>query len=223
MEEQGQPRVHILVKLWVLFHLFAITFYALPNPPEGLRAWSQADVDAKTLQFAQRPIGTDWLLIWNKKYLKDAPPLAHIGGKEIRFVDYLISTGFWQYWDMFSPNPSNWDGFVEVEVVYRDRSIKPFAYPRMKLLSIPTKYVKERYRKFLERAHSEENQWLWPVFAQRIALEAYKDPRNPPTLVRLHRRWKLVKPPDKPPSREYTDYVYYQHVVDQDLLRKQAR
>ena len=158
----------------VVFHVFAITVWALPKPSDAI------------LKGKQPPVGTDWLLYWNARYLKESMPERL----------YCATTGLWQYWDMFSPNP------------------------RMYLLPLPQKYPYERYRKFFERAHAEDYRFLWPLFAQRVALLCDTNPKNPPVKVVLRRHWRPVAPPGKIQQQNYNEYEYFTYAVDLDLLRK---
>lgn len=191
MKNAERRSVHWLVKLFVVFHLAAITLWSLPRP-------------------GTKPVGTDIVLVWNERYFR--PSAASY---------YLTATGFWQYWDMFAPNPSAWDGWVDAVVTFQDGTSLVFQYPRMKRLPPSQKYVKERYRKFLERAHAEEYQWLWPRFAQRIALEAARATGKVPHSVSLRRHWKIVQPPGRPQWPDYREFVYYEHIVDVPRLKRE--
>lgn len=182
-----------LVKALVLFHLAAIALWSLPNPPSN-------------------PVGTARLLEYTKQFKYNTFPIRW----------YVLPTGVWQYWDMFSPNPSSWDGWVDAEVEFPGGSKIIYAYPRVHDMPIVLKYFKERYRKFLERAHTEQSQWLWPTFAQRIALEVYEKYRKMPSVVSLRRHWRIVQPPDKPQPKNYQMFVYYRHIVDQRKVRELA-
>jgi hypothetical protein len=190
---------HPVVQVLVLVHLVAIISWSLPNMPRSV------------LEGRQAPVGSDHLLLFNQRYVKRSP-----------LGTYLITTGAWQYWDMFAPNPSRWDGWADAVVVFADGTEDVFRYPRMKDLSIPEKYLKERYRKFYERAGDAQNSWLWPRFAQRIALEEFLATGRMPTSVRLRKHERIVQPPGKP-QLEYSTHVYYTHVVDQDRVRREAR
>ena len=72
---------------------------------------------------------------------------------------YLIPTGFWQYWDMFAPNPANIDFYCDAEVTYADGSHRTYTYPRMYKLGIIQKYGMERFRKYYERARDDSYQY----------------------------------------------------------------
>lgn len=213
MEENSAKRVRLPVKIAVLLGILSVIIYAVPDPPGATKIWADPDVTPEQLANAPRPIGTDWLLVYNTRYLKSIPG----------FTKTIQALGIWQSWDMFSPNPSSWDGYVTADVTYRSGKVVRDLYPRMKTLSLSAKYIKERYRKFLERAHNEQNSWIWPYFAQRIAYEADNEPGNPPVRVQLHRRWRIIQPPDKPQQREYYDYVYFNYAVDPQRLRVRPR
>jgi hypothetical protein len=186
------PKTSPWIKAFVVFHVIAIVSWCIPDPPA-------------------KPVGTDHLRVLNTRYLKDSP---------IKY--YLNASGFWQGWDMFSPNPSSVDIYGTADIVYRDGTTKKYQYPRMYLLPLYDKYVQERYRKFYERACLGQYRYLWPIFAQRIALLSYTDSANPPVKVRLHKHSLTIEPPGKPQPTEYTDEMYYSHVVDQARLREDA-
>lgn len=190
-----ENRVSGWVKLLVAFHVVGITIWSLPNP--------RRPVMLGTVE----PQGADWLLYYNTAYLKDSP---------LRY--YLLTTGVWQSWDMFAPNPSNTDIWGDAEVVYKDGSMERYAYPRMYELSIPEKYLKERFRKFYERANDERYRYMWPVFAQRIAYEMNTKPGNPPVRVKLYRYKMVLDGPGKPIPEDYSRTLYYEHLVDGEAL-----
>lgn len=188
------------VKAFVLIHLICITVWAIPNPPEPV------------LNGKVAPVGSDHILVANHKYLKPFPPL----------YAYLFTTGFWQYWDMFAPNPAQTDFYGTAEVIYKDGSKKPYQYPRIFLLPIPEKYPNERYRKYFERAHLEAHTYLWPQFALRVAY-LMDDPKNPPVTVRLTRHWRPVTPPGTPEQANYNSYMYFEYAVDQRALEQMRK
>jgi hypothetical protein len=188
------------VKILVGFHVFATIVWTMPM------------VSDQVLSGKVKPAGTSWLLYWNAKYLKTLEPVKA----------YLFSTGSWQYWDMFAPDPSSTDWYGTAEVEYQDGTKRVVAYPRMYDLPIPMKYVKERYRKFYERAHDDQRPILWPSFAQRMALLGYDNPKNPPVIVRLRRHWRYVAGPGKVQAKDYDSHMYYAYAVDQARLKRAA-
>lgn len=187
------------LKVLIVLHMVAITVWTLPVPPTAVASGKVP------------PRGSDWLLLMNARYLRPMKPLQA----------YLLTTGFWQFWDMFAPNPADTDFYGDAVVVYRDGTQARYQYPRMYLLPIDQKYQKERYRKFYERAHLESNTYLWPRFAQRIAFLMTKSLANPPVTVRLSRHWLPIAAPGKKQQATYNSYQYYEYAVDEDLLKKE--
>ncbi|CAN5361551.1 hypothetical protein BH11ARM2_BH11ARM2_13310 [soil metagenome] len=196
----GAGRVPWWTKAFVLVHVVCITVWALPSQPE---AAINGNAPAR---------GSDRFLVWNVKTLK-ANPLVQ---------DYLFSTGSWQYWDMFSPNPSNQDLYGDAMVTFKDGTTKRYQYPRMYTTPIGPRYLKERYRKFYERAHLEKYAYFWRVFARRIALENFTDPNNPPVKVVLWRHWMPIAGPGEVQQKEYASFPYWTYAVQVDAIRKEA-
>lgn len=210
----AEKNAPIYTKIWVWFHLFVVTCVCLPRVPEDVSTGKR------------EPFGTEWVLVYNDKLKTLLQP-------------YTWPTGFWQSWDMFAPNPSNWEGYVSAVVFYQDGTSRAFHYPRMYDLPLGIKYFKERFRKFLERAQPTQFAWNYPFFARRIALEAWKDPGNPPIKVELWRHWYNVPPtvtfdewltslgrgplfPPNPKQPDYNHVKYFTYIVPQDELRRLA-
>lgn len=200
MAENPEKRtVHWGVQAFVLFHIFAITSWSLPKPPDrelvGLR-----DAPNKILLYNQQHVITS--------------PMKY----------YLESTGLWQYWNMFSPNPANTDVWMDAVVTYEDGVQLQYRYPRMKDLQVRKKYfemyTKERYRKFVESAHMDKNSYKWPAIAQRVAYLSYQDADNLPVMVELRRHFKIVQAPGEEQPEGHTTYSFYFYMVDQARLAK---
>ncbi len=192
--------VSVWVKLFVVFHITAITLFALPNPPAAIR------------EHRVEPGGTEWLLYWNDAYVKPFPLIS----------GYLKVSGFWQYWDMFAPNPSHTDTWGDALVEYRNGAKKRYAYPRMFNLPLYEKFLQERYRKFYERAGSDKYPYLFPQFGLRIAL-LMDDPSNPPVKVTSYSHTKEIAEPGKRQEQNYTEHLVFTYIVDQkDLARMRS-
>ncbi len=203
------------IKLFVFLHIVAITSWSLPNPPaQYVGSPPRTPLKVRTenpVAFASSSaeyLRTEFL-IGNQVYLKDSP---------LKF--YLLSSGFWQYWDMFSPNPSSIDIYSDAMVTYANGGRKLYRYPRIYDLPLQQKFLRERWRKFFERAGDRNYQYLWPLFGQRIALMCFDDPNNPPVTVELHKHSMTVNPPGKPETQEYKDELYFTYHVDLEKLRK---
>lgn len=185
------------VKAFVPFHILAITAWSLPPPvresslDEPYR-WDSIPAVARSIS---RGI-LDGSLGYNERYVKPS---------FIRF--YALSTGFWQYWDMFAPNPSDTDLWGSATVHYRDGTSKVYAYPRIYDMPIPEKYLMERYRKFFERASNDGFKYLWVPFARRVA-RLNDLPGNPVVRVELTRHWMVLPGPGKPMPDDYQTYTY---------------
>src|SRR5687767_7169348 len=98
--ERNAP-LWLKIVLW--FHVFAITVACLPRPPKEILG----DKPERS------PVGTEYLLLWNK-------PLAEL------VQIYTWPTGTWQSWDMFAPNPSDWEGYVSATITFKDGSKKKY-------------------------------------------------------------------------------------------------
>ena len=189
-EERGERRVSPWVKAFVLFHLVGIVTWALPRPKNEI------------LQGTAKPYGSDYILVWGNG-LRQLPLL---GG-------YTQLSGSWQYWDMFAPDPSNVDIWADAEVEFKDGTKKVVPYPRMYALNLYQKYLKERYRKFYERAGSADHAYLWPAMATQMAREVATDPANPPVAVVLRKHTMRIAPPGEPQPTGYTTETYYRYIL----------
>jgi hypothetical protein len=203
------------VKVLVVFHVCCITIWSCPKPDNAI------------MEGKVSPYGFGWIRYWDQKYLKGDPELNPPAWDVQAVCDpvqlYLFTTGAWQYWDMFSPNPADTDWYGDAVVHYKDGTHRVYQYPRMALLPIPEKYLKERYRKFYERAHDDNYQYLFPLFGLRVALLNYSNPSNPPVQVDLRRHWLTIAAPGKPQDKNYSQYTYFTYEVDQKLLKEMLR
>ncbi len=213
MAEQTEKKqgVHWGVKAWVLFHLFMVISWTLPQPPDRVVKNPKPDTVIEAVRDAP-----NYLLLANK------------GFKETPFRYYLNSTGFWQYWNMFSPNPANTDVWIDAEVEFADGKQMLFKYPRMQDLSLFERYFKERYRKFVENSHSDRFSFKWPAVAQSIAGQCYSGDGNLPVKVTLRRHFKEIQPLKtfSPPADyvepEYQTYSYFTYMVDTEKIKREA-
>ncbi len=145
--------------------------------------------------------------------LKDA-----FGTASNRFYRYLMVTGTWQAWAMFSPNPAQVDAWYDARVKYRNGSETTWSIPRMGKLGYAAKYQQERWRKLME---NEYNDYATPASAslgrqelaylgRYIARRSYRTPTNPPVSIALVRHWREIAPPGKamPPFKADTFLTY---------------
>lgn len=199
------------VKLFILFHVVAIVSWVMPEPGKAV----QNGVAKGTF--------SEQLMKFNQDWVKKSPTQL-----------YLLSTGLWQSWDMFAPNPANTDMYPDADVTLKSGKVLHYDYPRMYLLNRLEKYQKERYRKFFENANT--NVPLYPAFAKRVAYLVATDPNDPPVKVVLKRHFvqipkvesfatysenlwtallnrsvtpAVLMPPNPPMPKDYTEFDFY--------------
>lgn len=183
--DSAEPKVRIWVKLWLAFHMVAITSWSLPyilGPLENEH---------------REPRGSESLLVFNDQYVRPSP--VNI---------YMNCTGLWQGWDMFAPNPANTDFYGSAIVTYQNGLVREFKYPRLYEMGIWDKFLNERYRKFWERVHPDSESYIWKYVANQIARKMNRDPGNPPVRVKLFRHWLTTAEPGKPQTKEYQKYCF---------------
>ncbi len=184
--------------LWV-FHVVMISLWSLPHAPPAV--------------LAGRSTGTpvDMALKLSDKGVREGP---------LKY--YLMSTGLWQYWDMFAPDPLRLDYYVDAVVRYEDGTLREAKFPRLADMPVLSRYAKERYRKYIERVQGDEAYFLQPELAQWIALQNFDDPKNPPVGVNIRRHSRRIPAPPEPvnPNRRFNEEVIYPSMVDQVRLYK---
>jgi hypothetical protein len=166
-----------IISIFILFHLIAITSWALP---------------------------------WNAPVVRDVKELVR---------PYLLWTGLFQTWDMFSPNPKSVNAYVKAIVITSDRHMKVWSFPRMEELGIGERYTKERYRKFVEDLLDQKNEGLWPDVANHVARQ-FNNPIDPPDKVMLIQFQTDIKPwADKSYNPVPEPNVFYEEYVQPGDLR----
>jgi hypothetical protein len=207
MSSDGPRTVHPLIKVLFGIHVVVITLWCFPMAPRSFRILADPNATPREKANAPQPSGVDAILFNNDRYVRENPVVR----------GYLLSSGLWQYWDMFAPNPSKSDYYIDMVVRYRDGSESTFDYPRMETMGILAKYTHERYRKFMERGHADDYAMIRPYISRHVARLMNVDPSNPPVVVRLRRHWRMLPGPDKPmPPRTTTEFFEY-NVLPEDL------
>lgn len=212
--DDGSMRVHWGVKAFVLFHMAVVFSWSMP-----------ALTLDKEEAYLSKPLGerlatpVDGWLVVNRRLRADPWPLFKelpAEGLKVRSPTsyYLLSTGLWQGWDMFAPNPADTDVWVDSVVTFEDGSEKIIDLRRIYTLSIPEKYIQERFRKFRERFSDDANGWKWPHAAYRFALEAKRATGKEPVRVALRRHWQEIRPPGQETPSEYETYTFYETLID---------
>ncbi len=137
---------------------------------------------------------------------------------------YILLTGLWQSWDMFSPNPLSLNCDVEADVTMRDGRTAAWIFPRMNELGLAQRYQMERWRKWREHVRCDDYRSIWADTARSVA-RRFNDATNPPVKVTLTRYWMELPPAQSPmtPVCAYyprtNHYQFYDYVVQPgDLL-----
>ena len=202
--EERKIRVHWAVKLFVLVHVVLVFTWSMPNlTGEKNDAFLAQPIEEQIKQ----PI--DMWVVYNHIHVKNSSTVTS---------PYLISTGLWQSWNMFAPNPSDTDVYIEATIKYEDGTEEIRSFYRIYDMPIPQKYVFERYRKYREYLSDDYYRWKWPQTAMRMALEARRETGKEPELVVLTRYWNRTESPDEEQSDEYNAYDFYRrYVTDEEL------
>src|SRR3954469_688867 len=72
-----------------------------------------------------------------------------------KIEDYVIWSGLWHSWDMFSPDPLSLNFNVQAFITYADGVTETWDFPRMDKMGLWEKFQKERYRKWRERVRQD--------------------------------------------------------------------
>jgi hypothetical protein len=108
---------------------------------------------------------------------------------------YVINSGLWHSWDMFSPDPLSINFSVDAEVIHKNGRSETWVFPRMEQLSMWDRFQKERYRKWRERVRQDAYGAIWDDTCRFIARKTNTEAGNPPIRVILTRRWSSIPPP----------------------------
>jgi hypothetical protein len=115
----------------------------------------------------------------------------------------MTLTGLNQNWQMFSPNPDGIDAYMAANVTMANGKAEYYEFPRMEKLDYFSKYREERYRKFIENARQNMNDWspicVW--LAKR-----YKD--EGPVKIQLCKYSRLIPAPGIPFGPFKRDVLY---------------
>lgn len=174
----------------------AVVLWALPGPPPG---FSEAVRKETAPPVWRNPVA--WGLDWKEQ---NATP---------RLDSFLTVTGTWQNWNMFAPTPANLSIWVDARVTLRSGREVRMTFPRPESMSLPDRFIRERYRKYLETAHKESAAFLWPPLARWMGERAATDPSDPPVRVRLYRHWREVLPPPERLGPE-SEFLFYDHRME---------
>lgn len=108
--------------------------------------------------------------------------------------DYVLKSGLWHSWDMFSPDPLAMNYRIHAQVFFQDGSLTIWEFPRMEKLGYFERYRKERFRKWRERVRQDSYGAIWDDTARFIA-RLHNSPTNRPVRVILVRQWEGIPAP----------------------------
>src|SRR5688572_25624170 len=109
-------------------------------------------------------------------------------------ADYVIESGLWHSWDMFSPDPLSLNFNVEALIDYQNGETRIWTFPRMERLGYWDRFQKERYRKWRERDRLDAFANVWDDTSRYIA-RLNDTPTNHPVRVPLVRHWVPIPAP----------------------------
>lgn len=120
--------------------------------------------------------------------------------------DYVLKSGLWHSWDMFSPDPISMIYRVHAQIHYSNGAMDVWEVPRMEKLGYMERYQKERYRKWRERIRQDTYASTWDDVSRYVA-RIHNNPTNPPKQIVLVREWDSIPAPQfKPGTFEMKDY-----------------
>jgi hypothetical protein len=156
---------------------------ATSSPPRfGLKPWQYLALNIFII-FHIFAI-TAWALPFRSQFVVDSVALVR---------PYILWSGLFQDWNMFSPMPKATNTYLQAVVIYKDGSTQMWDFPRMELLSLTQKYSKERYRKFVEILLDQNNAALRPDVARYVArLPGIRE--KDPQQILLMVKWSNILP-----------------------------
>ncbi len=122
---------------------------------------------------------------------------------------YVLHSGLWHSWDMFSPDPQSMNFNLYAEVYFQDGSVKLWEFPRMEKLGYWERYQKERFRKWRDRVRQDIYSSVWNDTARYIARLHNTGP-NKPVRVVMVRQWEPVPPPDADESYQPIPLTFHE-------------
>jgi hypothetical protein len=143
---------------------------------------------------------TAWAIPFRSQFANDCRELVR---------PYLLWSGLFQDWNMFSPMPKATNTYLQAVIIYKDGSTQMWDFPRMELLSLTQKYSKERYRKFVEILLDQNNAALRPDVARYVArLPGIRE--KDPQQILLMVKWSNILPNG--------DGTFTRTALDQDVF-----
>ncbi|MDQ2732871.1 MAG: hypothetical protein M3Y56_14525, partial [Armatimonadota bacterium] len=103
--------------------------------------------------------------------------------------DYIDGMGLWQEWGMFAPDPSNLNMYIFARVQQSDGSTWEYWLPQLDKMNLVDRYQNNRFRAYVETAHLDSSDFIWPDLAGWIAEQDRQQTGKRPIRIRLYRTW----------------------------------
>lgn len=177
--DELSPKKRVALNAFLIFHLVAITFWAMPITTPLTAAFKEI----------VRP--------------------------------YLVWSGLFQSWDMFGPSPKSINSYVDAVVTHADGRVTTWSFPRMEQLSLTDRYLKERYRKFVENVKEDMYSAMWPDVALHVARLNNGSGGSRVTGVFLVRHWSniVLRPDGQYTPAPWNSYRFFAYPVNAEALR----
>ncbi|WP_413580564.1 hypothetical protein [Bdellovibrio sp. HCB288] len=158
------------------------------------------------------------------------PDRSELGRLILRNFGYYIDVvGLEQPWSMFAPNPMSLNSYIEVEILFKDKSIEKWSLPRPTQMAGASKVIGgDRYRKFTqEYLMPDKNEEIWFDVARYVTrnvnqIESQGRKREIEKL-QFYRYYNYVKNPTEvfvrhgEPSGEYKrESVFFFHPANKE-------
>jgi hypothetical protein len=138
-------------------------------------------------------------------------PKEHL---ERYFRDYIYLTGCWQNWELFSPNPSDLNLYLEAEITRGDGTQSISSFHRPSQDGLVRRYQDERFRKMVYNIDWRSDKRLLPALARWAAIDAERNSqRDFPMSVVLTEHYARIGPPPFHSQPYQSDTVYSQTFV----------
>ena len=192
----------IFLRFIIYFHLIAIVLISIPKPPSGFIhdleriTWRETFANFSAV-----------LLAYKERFVRDSI-----------IEDYLTITSTHQNWNMFAPNPIRSDIWVEARIEYDTGESRTISFARGSRLPQWDRVLAERFRKYVEVAHQEQNAFLWPSLALYIANSHYAINSDIPVKVSLFRHTRFPPSPGEDGFKELEPFLFFETPINPNKL-----
>lgn len=162
------------------------------------------------------------LMMMIRAQLPKNAPVINFLYTPVTFIQNYLS--LWRGWQMFAPNPSRINGFIEASILFEDGTQMEWSFPRPQEGSLFERYMYgERYRKYtMDALRLNTMKFLWRDGAHFVLNKTeHMWNGKKPAFVILRRRFlniqdwskKFVKHGEEIPKSKYKSYDFYKYKV----------